>query len=185
MGSVKDGIDALKAGKTILFPTDTIWGIGCDATNEEAVQQIIKIKNRAENKSFVILVNNFNMLERYIEEFPEVCYDLIDLSEKPLSIVYDNPNGLAPSVVAGDNSVAIRLTNDKICSQLIQSIRKPIVATSANISGAPFPTSFDTVSAEIKSAVDCIVEERTQEKLNKPSQIIKIDRSSNIKVIRK
>lgn len=185
MGSIKDGIDALKAGQTILFPTDTIWGIGCDATNEDAVQKIIDLKNRPSDKSFVILVNNFHMLERYIADFPEVCYDLIDVSEKPLTIVYDDPKGLAESVVAKDKSVAIRLTNDKICSQLIQSIRKPIVATSANISGEPFPTRFDEVSKEIKNGVDCIVEERLNEKLKKPSQIIKIDRSSNIKVIRK
>lgn len=185
MSTVYDGINAIKEGKTILYPTDTIWGLGCDATNEEACQRIIDIKRRPENKSFIVLVDNFPMLERYVPEFHEVCYDLIDLATKPLTIIYPGAKGLAPSVLAADGSVGIRLTNDPICRKLIQQSRKPIVSTSANLSGEPIPTKFDEIHPEIKSGVDVIVEERLNEVCTKPSQIIKIDLDGTVKVIRK
>ncbi|MDF3025938.1 MAG: Sua5/YciO/YrdC/YwlC family protein [Fluviicola sp.] len=177
-------IEALKTGKTILYPSDTIWGLGCDATNEEACQRILKIKERPENKSFILLVDSFQMIEKYIPEFPEVCYDLVDLSDKPLTIIYPNAQGLAPSVIAQDGSVGIRLTKDPICLSLIRSIRKPIVSTSANISGSPFPTSFSSIDPKIKTQVDAIVEARLNEQLTAPSQIIKIGLDSSIQVIR-
>ncbi|WP_430406970.1 L-threonylcarbamoyladenylate synthase [Fluviicola sp.] len=177
-------IEALKAGKTILYPSDTIWGLGCDATNEKACQRIFEIKNRPENKSFILLVDSFQMIEKYIPEFPPVCYDLVDLSDKPLTIIYPNAQGLAPSVLAADGSVGIRLTKDPICLSLIRSIRLPIVSTSANISGQPFPTSFEAIDPNIKEHVDAILEIRTNEQLSTPSQIIKIGLDSSIQVIR-
>lgn len=177
-------IEALKAGKTILYPSDTIWGLGCDATNEEACQRILEIKNRPENKSFILLVDSFQMIEKYIPEFPQVCYDLVDLSDKPLTIIYPNAQGLASSVLAADGSVGIRLTKDPICLSLIRSIRKPIVSTSANISGQPFPTNFESIDPTIKEQVDSILEVRTNEQLATPSQIIKIGLDSSIQVIR-
>src|SRR6218665_2922987 len=131
--NIQEAIEALKAGKTILYPTDTIWGIGCDATNEEACQRVLEIKNRPADKSFVLLADSFQMIEKYIPEFPSVCYDLVDLSEKPLTIIYPNAQGLAKSVLATDGSVGIRLTKDPLCLALIRSIRKPIVSTSANL----------------------------------------------------
>lgn len=177
-------IEALKTGKTILYPSDTIWGLGCDATNEEACQRILEIKNRPDNKSFILLVDSFQMIEKYIPEFPQVCYDLVDLSDKPLTIIYPNAQGLAPSVLAADGSVGIRLTRDPICLSLIRSIRLPIVSTSANVSGKPFPTNFENIDSRIKDQVDVILELRTNEQLATPSQIIKIGLDSSIQVIR-
>ncbi len=175
---------ALKAGETILFPTDTIWGLGCDATNEAACQKIMDIKNRPAEKSFVVLVDGFQMIEKYIPEFAEVCYELADLSEKPLTIVYPDAQKLAPSVIAQDGSVGIRITKDPICLQLIRSLKAPIVATSANLSGEHFPTCFDDIHPTIKERVACVVTERMTEKCSTPSQIIKIDKDSSIKIIR-
>lgn len=178
-------IEALKNGKIILFPTDTIWGLGCDATNEEACHQILKLKNRPENKSFVLLADGFQMIERHIPEFAEVCYELADLADRPLTIVYPNARGLAPSVLAEDGSVGIRITKDPLCLRLIRAIRKPIVATSANLSGRPSPSVFDDIPAELKAGVDAIVMERLFEKCDVPSQIIKIGLDSSIQIIRK
>lgn len=178
-------MDALKAGKTILYPTDTIWGLGCDATNEAACQRILEIKDRPANKSFIVLADSFQMIEKYIPEFPSVCYDLVDLADRPLTIIYPNAKGLAPGVLAEDGSVGIRLTKDPICLALIRSIRKPFVSTSANISGEPFPTNFGQVDPRIKERVDVILEMRVNEELTIPSQIIKIGLDSSIEVIRK
>lgn len=177
-------IEALKAGKIILYPSDTIWGIGCDATNEEACQRILEIKDRPATKSFILLADSFQMIEKYIPEFPDVCYDLVDLSDKPLTIIYPKAQGLAPGVLAEDGSVGIRLTKDPVCLALIRSIRKPLVSTSANISGQPFPTNFQEIDVKIKERVDEIVELRTNEQLSTPSQIIKIGLDSSIQVIR-
>lgn len=181
---LEQAIEQLKKGGVILFPTDTIWGIGCDATNEAACERIMELKKRPENKSFVLLADSFQMIEKYIPDFPPVVYDLVDLAEKPLTVVYPNARGLASHVLAEDGSVGIRLTKDPICLQLIRSIRKPLVSTSANISGSPFPTCFDEVPDELKNAVDAIVMERLKEKRTQPSQIIKIGLDSSVKVIR-
>lgn len=182
---MKEAIEALKNGKTILYPTDTIWGIGCDATNEEACQQIAQLKGRDDSKSFIVLVDSFAMLERYVPEFQEVCYDLADFAEKPLTIVYPGVEKLAPSVISADGSVGIRITKDPICQKLIRSIRKPIVSTSANVSGQASPSCFDDISKKIKSGVDAIVNERLTEKMSNSSQIIKIGLSGDVKIIRK
>lgn len=181
---MEKAIEALRDGKIILYPTDTIWGIGCDATNDEACQRILDIKNRPDNKSFILLVDGFPMLERYIPEFNEVCYDLADFASKPLTIIYPNAKDLAPSVLANDGSVGIRITKDPICLKLIRSIRKPLVSTSANLSGDPSPTCYDDIADEIKQSVDAIVEEKLNEKCIKASQIIKIDLNGEVKIIR-
>lgn len=178
-------INHLKDGGTILFPTDTIWGLGCDATDEVACQRIMEIKQRPVEKSFVLLADSFQMIEKYIPEFPEVCYDLADLAEKPLTIIYPNAQGLAPTVLAADGSVGIRLTKDPICLKLIRAIRKPLVATSANLSGEPHPTSFSEINPVIKDGVNAIVMERLEQKCTTPSQIIKIGLDSTIQIIRK
>jgi L-threonylcarbamoyladenylate synthase len=182
---MEKAIEALKNGKIILYPTDTIWGIGCDATNEEACQKISIIKNRPAEKSFIILVDSIQMIEKYIPEFPEVCYDLVDLADKPLTIIYPNAKGLAPAILAEDGSVGIRLTKDPICVQLIRSMRKPLVSTSANLSGEPNPSCFEDVHPQIKTQVDAIVREKLDVKNNVASQIIKIGLDSSIEVIRK
>jgi len=182
---ISKSIESLRDGGIILYPTDTIWGIGCDATNETACQKIKELKGRDENQSFILLVDGFPMIEKYIPDFQEVCYDLVDFATSPLTIIYPNAKDLAPSVLAKDGSVGIRVTQDPICLKLIRSIRKPLVSTSANISGEPSPTCFDEVSAPIKKGVDAIVEERLNEKRTAPSQIIKIDESGNVTIIRK
>lgn len=181
---MEKAIDQLRNGGIILFPTDTIWGVGCDATNEAACQKIMDLKQRPENKSFVLLADSFQMIEKYIPEFPSVVYDLVDLAERPLTIIYPNAQGLAKSVLAQDGSVGIRLTKDPICLKLIRSIRKPIVSTSANLSGEPSPTCFDEISPVLKQGVDAIVEERLNEIRTQPSQIIKIGLDSNVQIIR-
>lgn len=180
-----DALETLKNGGTILYPTDTIWGIGCDATNEEACQKIMQIKNRPAEKSFVILVDSIQMIEKYIPEFPEVCYDLVDLADKPLTIIYPNARNLSPTVLAADGSVGIRVTKDPLCVKLIRSMRKPLVSTSANLSGEPNPTRFAEIHPSIKENVDFVVLERLEEVRTSASQIIKIGTDSSIQIIRK
>lgn len=180
-----DIAEVLKSGGTILYPTDTIWGLGCDATNEFACQKIIDIKNRPENKSFIILVDSVQMIEKYIPDFPDVCYDLIDLADKPLTIIYPDAKRLAPSILAEDGSVGIRVTKDPVCLRLIRMMRRPLVSTSANLSGEANPTCFDDINPVIKEKVDAIVEERLTEKRTAVSQIIKIGTDYSIQVIRK
>ena len=178
-------VETLRNGGTILYPTDTIWGLGCDATNEEACQKILAIKNRPAEKSFILLVDGFPMLERYIPEFQDICYDLVDLATKPLTIIYPNARGLAPSVIAKDGSVGIRITQDPICLKLIRSIRKPLVSTSANLSGQPSPTNYGEIDPSLIGQVDAVVEERMNESLVTPSQIIKVGLKGEVEIIRK
>lgn len=180
-----DALETLKNGGIILYPTDTIWGIGCDATNDEACQKIMQIKNRPTEKSFVILVDSVQMIEKFIPEFPEVCYDLVDLADKPLTIIYPNARNLAPTVLAADGSVGIRVTKDPLCLKMIRSMRKPLVSTSANLSGDPNPTRFAEIHASIKENVDFVVEERLDEVRTAASQIIKIGVDNSIQIIRK
>lgn len=168
-----------------MYPTDTIWGLGCDATNEEACRKILEIKNRPENKSFIVLVDSWHMLERYIPEFNEICYDLADLATRPMTIIYPGAKDLAPSVLAADGSVGIRITKDPLCLKLIRGMRKPLVSTSANLSDQPSPKRFSEIDELIKKKVDFIVEERTEELMDTPSQIIKIDLNGGVKVLRK
>lgn len=178
-------IKTLQEGGTILYPTDTIWGLGCDATNDEACHKIHDIKNRPANKSLIVLVDSFQMLERYVPEFSDVCYELAELAIKPLTIIYPKAKGLAASVIAEDGSVGIRLTKDPICLKLIRGLKKPIVSTSANLSGEAHPTCFADIPTIIKEKVDAIVEERLKDKQIAPSQIIKIGLDGNVKIIRK
>ncbi len=182
--NIHEIVDQLKTGKTILYPTDTIWGLGCDATNTEACEHILQLKNRPSEKSFIVLVDGFQMLERYIPDFHPICYDLVDISERPLTIIYPRAKGLAPTVLAADGSVGIRITKDPLCLKLIRGLKKPIVSTSANLSGEKSPVSFSDISPAIKESVDLILEERTNEQMNQASQIIKIGLDGQVEVIR-
>lgn len=181
----EEQIEKIRDGVTFLYPTDTIWGIGCDATNEASCQEILKIKERPADKSFILLVDSFQMLEKYIPEFNPVCYDLVDLSTKPLTIIYPNAKDLAPSVLAADGSVGIRITKDPLCVNIIRMLKKPIVSTSANESGANSPINFDAISDKIKKEVGIIFEHRLQEEMRQSSQIIKIDLNGEISILRK
>ena len=150
-------IKELQKGNLILYPTDTVWGIGCDATNPEAVKKVYQLKNREDSKALICLVANQAMLERHIEEVPDVAYDLIDLAEKPITIVFDQPKGIAKNLIAEDNTLAIRVASDKFCQYLINKFGKPIVSTSANISGMPTPKQFKEIAPEILKGVDYVV----------------------------
>ncbi|MCO5268438.1 MAG: L-threonylcarbamoyladenylate synthase [Brumimicrobium sp.] len=181
---IKEAVQGLKDGKTLLYPTDTVWGIGCDCTNEEAIQRIIEIKKRDAHKSFILLVDSVAMLERYVDNIPDVCYDLIDLATKPTTIIYDTPNGLPTSLLAEDGSIAIRVTDDNLCKRMIQQLRKPIVSTSANISKEPTARNYSEINSIIKEQVDFILNERLNEDMSTPSSIIKVGNDYKVKVIR-
>jgi L-threonylcarbamoyladenylate synthase len=172
---LEKALEVVKAGGIILYPTDTIWGIGCDATNEDAVQKVMALKGRSTSKSLIVLVDNDNKLASYVREIPDVAYDLIEYAENPLTIVYSNAKNLAPSVINEDGSVGIRVVKHAFCQQLIQRFRLPIVSTSANISGEPAPKNFSEVSQEIIDGVDYVVnleQEASEEKT--PSTIMKL-----------
>lgn len=183
---IKKSIEVLRKGGTILYPTDTIWGIGCDATNPEAVKKIFEIKKREESRSMIILVCNENMLMKFIRNIPEVAWELIEASDKPLTIIYDNAYGIAGNALASDGSIAVRICKDEFCNKLIYKFGKPIISTSANISGEKAPENFHGVSENIKSGVDYIVDYRQDEFISaKPSSIVKLSNSGEIMIIRK
>ncbi|WP_025742985.1 L-threonylcarbamoyladenylate synthase [Aquimarina pacifica] len=175
----------LKKGGIILYPTDTVWGIGCDATNAEAIDKIYALKKRAESKSMICLVSDFKMLQQYIEEVPEVAYDILKYSKKATTIVYDRPLRVAENIIADDNTLGIRVVRDPFCSKLIRKFKRPIVSTSANISGVASPKNFKEIASAILEGVDYVVNLPLQNKNAKPSSIIKIGGDSTVKIIRK
>jgi len=182
---IKRAIEALSQGKIILYPTDTIWGIGCDATNEEAVEKIYKIKQRTDSKSMLVLIDTADKISRYIKEVPSIAWDIIEINEEPLTIIFPEAIGLAPNLIAADKSIGIRITKEAFTQKLIAKFKKPIVSTSANIHGKSFPANFDEISDEIKDAVDYIVNWRQDEVFRKkPSGIIKVEVNGEIKIIR-
>lgn len=182
---INKAIEVLSRGGLILYPTDTVWGIGCDATNEEAVKKVYQLKQRADSKTLICLVANDAMLERHVTMVPEVAYDIIDLATKPTTIVYDQPKGIAENLIAEDDTLAIRVASDKFCQYLINKFKKPIVSTSANISGQPSPKQFSEIDEPVLNGVDYIVD-LLQEKISgTPSAIIKLSCNGVVKVIRK
>lgn len=175
----------MNEGGVILYPTDTIWGIGCDATNEEAVRRVYQIKQRSDSKAMLVLVDSPVKVDFYVQDVPEVAWDLIEVADKPLTIIYSGARNLASNLIAEDGSVGIRVTNEEFSKRLCQQFRKAIVSTSANISGQPSPKNFSEISEEVKSAVDYIVGYRQEEMSNpKPSSIIKLGKGGVIKIIR-
>ncbi|MCB9364817.1 MAG: threonylcarbamoyl-AMP synthase [Flavobacteriales bacterium] len=178
-------IEILKAGGVILYPTDTVWGLGCDATNEEAVKKIYNIKQRNDAKSLITLVCNDAMLQKYVKEVPELAWDIIDLATKPTTIIYPAGKKLAQNALAEDGSIGIRLIKNDFCNKLIYKLNKPIISTSANISGDPTPIDFKSISETIKSNVDYIVNPQFDEGNHLPSSILKLALNGEIKVLRK
>lgn len=179
-------LEVLKAGGIILYPTDTVWGIGCDATNEAAITKIFELKSRPEAKSMIILLDHTSRLPGYINNVPLQAYELMELSEQPLTLVLDGAKNIARNIIAPDGSIGVRIVLDEFCRNLISRLRKPLVSTSANISGEPAPASFSDISEKIKSGVDYIVGLRQREKIiNKPSTIMKVGTGGEIKFIRK
>ncbi len=183
---LKNCLDILRDGGIILYPTDTIWGIGCDATNTNAVKKIYELKQREDHKSMLVLLENPNMIPSYIAEMPEVAWDLIDYAEKPTTIIYDNAKNLAANLPAPDGSIGIRITREAFTSELIRRFRKPIVSTSANISGQTSPAFFDEIGEAIKAGVDYVVNYRQDDFSEaQPSTIIKLGKSGLFNIIRK
>ena len=175
---IKKACEVMAAGGIILYPTDTIWGIGCDATNEKAVQRVYELKRRADNKAMLVLMDSEAKLDRYVSDVPDIAWDLISVSDKPLTIIYSSAKNLATNLLGADGSVGIR---KKLCERF----RKPLVSTSANVSGEPSPANFSEVSEVIKEGVDYIVSYRQDDMSRpKPSSIIKLDKGGVIKIIR-
>ncbi|WP_405381311.1 L-threonylcarbamoyladenylate synthase [Maribacter sp. LLG6340-A2] len=177
-------IEVLEKGGLILYPTDTVWGIGCDATNEEAVKKVYTLKERDDSKALICLVGNDAMLEKHIEKVPELAYDIIDLATKPTTIIYDRPRGIAKNLVASDNTLAIRVATDKFCQYLIGKFKKPIVSTSANISGNPTPKSFQNIDDAILKGVDYVVNLHREKQNSSSSSIIRLSNDNSVKIIR-
>ena len=182
---LKKFIKHLSKGKTLIYPTDTIWGIGCDATNPEAVSKIYTLKKRVESKALICLVSDFKMLENYVETVPEKARKIILEANKPTTIIYNSPINFADNLLAEDGSIAIRIVNYGFAHDLINAFNKPIVSTSANISGMPAPKSFKEIHPDILKGVDYVVN-LPDEKINAtPSSIIKVNLDGSIEIIRK
>ncbi len=178
-------IEVLESSGTIIYPTDTIWGIGCDATNFEAVSNVYSIKKRAESKSMLILVNSQEMLNKYVKSVPNIAYELINVIQGPLTIVYPNGKNLAKNLFAPDGSIGIRISKSDFCNELIETFNKPIVSTSANIAGIKNPLGFFDIANEIKEAVDYIVPLNLEQlSPRRSSDIIKVKMSGEIEIIR-
>ncbi len=175
----------LLKGDTILYPTDTIWGIGCDATNAKAVNKIYSIKNRVESKSMIVLLADFDQLKHYVGDIPPIADDLINSIDNPLTIIYHSAKNLAPNLIAADGTIAIRIVKHAFCRALIQRMGKPLVSTSANISGAPSPLFYSDIQEHIKTKVDFAVNlEQNLNTINKASTIIKLEKSGSYTIIR-
>lgn len=182
---IKKACQVMQNGGVILYPTDTIWGIGCDATNEEAVRRVYEIKHRADSKAMLVLVDSAVKVDFYVQDVPAVAWDLIDVADKPLTIIYSGARNLAPNLLAEDGSVGIRVTGEEFSKALCFRFRKAIVSTSANVSGQPSPRTFAEISDEIKNAVDYVVKaRRTESGLARPSSIIKLGQGGEVKIIR-
>ena len=183
---IKTAVQTLRKGGLILYPTDTIWGIGCDASNEDAVRRIFQLKQREDSKAMICLVDSANRMQRYLRQVPDVAWDLVEFAEKPLTLILDGAVNLAPSLIAEDGSVGIRVTRENISHELCYRYERAIVSTSANISGAPSPSCFAEISDEIKNGVDYIMLSRQNDRSKgKPSQIIKLGLDGQIQIIRK
>ena len=183
---IKTAVQTLRKGGLILYPTDTMWGIGCDASNEDAVRRIFQLKQREDSKAMICLVDNANRMQRYLRQVPDVAWDLVEFAEKPLTLILDGAVNLAPSLIAEDGSVGIRVTRENISHELCYRYERAIVSTSANISGAPSPSCFAEISDEIKNGVDYIMLSRQNDlSKGKPSQIIKLGLDGQIQIIRK
>ena len=183
---IRTAVQTLRQGGLILYPTDTIWGIGCDAANEEAVRRIFQLKKREDSKAMICLVDSANRMQRYLRQVPDVAWDLVEYADKPLTLILDGAVNLAPSLIAEDGSIGLRVTRENISHELCYRFERAVVSTSANISGEPSPACFDEISEEIKQGVDYIMRSRQNDlSKSKPSQIIKLGLDGQIKIIRK
>ncbi len=184
--AISQSIEILKAGKTLLYPTDTVWGLGCDATNEQAIERIYELKKRPKSKSFILLIHDIAQLYDYVKDIPEVAWDIVEYSEIPLTVIYPQGRNLPKNVLGPDGSVAIRLVKEGPCLPLLKKFRKAIVSTSANISGAPSPANFGEITPDVLNGVDYVVncsDARLAE--GRASRIIRLEMDGTFELIRK
>ena len=182
---IKKAVEVMKKGGIILYPTDTVWGIGCDATNADAIAKVYAIKHRDDSKALICLVDSDARIQRYVRNVPEVAWDLLELAEKPTTVILDNAVNLAPNLIAEDGSIAMRITREPFSKELCYRFQKPIVSTSANISGEPAAQNYCDISEELINAVDYVCWSRRQEhKPHTPSSIIKLSENGEVKIIR-
>lgn len=182
---VHEAYEVIQKGGVILYPTDTVWGLGCDATNDEAIQRVFEIKKRAENKSMICLVNGDRLLYQVFKKIPQVAFDILDCAERPTTLILDHPTNVSPKLIAEDQSMGIRLVNTPFCYKLIERMKRPLVSTSANVSGAPTPTRFSDIDETIKKQVDFIVPLEQEKVCKNASTIIKLTEDAQVKIIRK
>ena len=182
---IHNAYEIIKEGGIILYPTDTVWGIGCDASNEKAVAKIFALKNREESKSMICLMNSEKMVYNVFKDIPEVAWEILDLSEKPTTLILDKPRNVAKNLIAEDNSLAIRIVKEPFCFKLMEKMKRPLVSTSANISGMYTPKTFKEISTEILKGVDYVVNLHHEKVCKNPSTIIKLGLDAQVKVIRK
>lgn len=182
---IRNAVECIKKGGIILYPTDTVWGLGCDATNPDAVRRIYEIKKREDSKAMICLVDSANRMQRYFRNVPDVAWDMIDLTETPLTLILDGADGVAPNLVAEDGSLAIRVTKEQFSHDLCYRFQKAIVSTSANISGEPTARTFREIPDEIKEQVDYICSFRRGDNTpHQPSKIVKLGLDNTVKIIR-
>jgi L-threonylcarbamoyladenylate synthase len=181
---IAQAIAVLKRGGLILYPTDTIWGIGCDATNADAIDRVYELKNRPDAKALICLVSDFKMLNQYVSNIPEVAYDILKYALKPTTIIYDKPIRVAQNLLAQDESLAIRVSKHNFSKSLIRKFKRPLVSTSANISGHPSPASFKEIDPAILAGVDYVVNLERNKKNGPPSAIIKLKNDGTVQIIR-
>lgn len=182
---IRKAVEVMNRGGVILYPTDTIWGIGCDATNSEAVRRVYEIKRRADSKALITLVDSDVKVQFYVREVPDVAWDLIELAEKPLTVIYDGARNLAPELLAEDGSAAIRVTREAFSRELCMRMKRAVVSTSANVSGSPAPRCFADIAPEIRETVDYVCTSRRDERQNPPaSAIVKLGYGGEVRIIR-
>ncbi len=182
---VHNAFEVIQNGGIILYPTDTVWGIGCDATNPEAVAKIYALKQREESKSMICLMNGEKMMYNVFKDIPAVAWEILDLSEKPTTLILDNPRNVATNIIAEDKTLGIRIVKEPFCFKLMERMKRPLVSTSANLSGMFTPKSFKEISPEIIKGVDYVVNLHRDKICDKPSTIIKLTNDSQVKIIRK
>ena len=182
---VHKAFEVIQNGGIILYPTDTVWGIGCDATNAEAVKKIYALKQREETKSMIVLMNSEKMMYNVFKDIPETAWQILDLSEKPTTLILDNPRNVAPNIIAEDKTLGVRMVKEPFCFKLMERMKKPLVSTSANISGNFTPKSFKEIAPEIIKGVDYVVDLHHEKICDKPSTIIKLSLDNQVKIIRK
>lgn len=182
---IHNAYEVIKEGGIILYPTDTVWGIGCDATNAEAVAKIYALKKRAETQSMIVLINGDKMLYNIFKEIPEVGWQIIDCADKPTTLILDNPRNVAANLISADKSLGMRFVKEPFCFKLLERMKRPLVSTSANISGQPTPKSFKEISPEIIKGVDYVVNLHHDKIAENPSTIIKLTTDLQVKIIRK